>query len=258
MSSTNRGGQRSDADNYPTPAWPVRRLLEKLPLPGGPWLEPGGGAGHIIRAVNAVRSDVTWWTAELREECREPLIEAVGSPERVVIGDYLVDPPPVFPGVSRFKVAIGNPPFGLAMAFIEQALAQADIVAMLLRLNFMGSELRWDWMRHYPADLYVLPNRPSFRGYGSDSIEYAWYVWEQGKKERTFGLHRMLDITPLDERNAEKPPRMAPVPKKKFKGKLIGEVPEGGGVLDETLVVEVDAFAETAAAEFAETIEDPT
>ncbi len=227
MSSTNRGGQRSEADNYPTPAWPVRRLLEKLPLPSGHWLEPGGGDGHIIRAVNAVRSDVTWWTAELREECRAPLVAAVGSPDRVIIGDYLVSPPPAFPGAPpRFKVAIGNPPFNLAMDFIEQSLALADCVAMLLRLNFMGSELRWDWMRRYPADLYVLPNRPSFRGYGSDSIEYAWYVWEEGKKERTFGLHRMLDITPLAERNAEKPPRMAPVPRKKFKGKLVGDLPE--------------------------------
>lgn len=186
------------------------------------------------------------------------MTEAVGSPDRVVIGDYLTTPPPVF-SVPRFKVAIGNPPFNLAMDFIEQSLRLADCVVMLLRLNFMGSEVRWDWMRRYPADLYILPNRPSFRGYGSDSVEYAWYVWEEGLKERVFGLHRLLDTTPLAERKAEKPPKLPPVPRRKFKGKLLSEVapvavPVSEVALGKTLA-EMDA---SAADEVYETIEDPT
>jgi hypothetical protein len=223
VSSTNRGGQRSEADSYPTPPWPVHRLLEKLPLPGGKWLEPGGGTGNIVRAVNEMRSDVTWWSCELREECRNDLVSAVGDPERVVIGDYL-DPAFEFPGNPRFDVALGNPPFWLAMEFIEKSFTMADAVGMLLRLNFIGSEERHAWMQQWPADIYVLPNRPQFRGTGSDSIEYAWFVWEQGKKPRMYGLHRMLDLTPLAVRQATRPPRLAPVPKKKYKGKLIEPV----------------------------------
>ena len=223
MSSTNRGGQRSEADNYPTPAWAVHRLLEKLKLPGGHWLEPGGGEGNIIRAVNELRTDVTWWSAELREECRAPLVELCGSAERVAIGDYLDAsvPFPLVPPGMLFDVALGNPPFHLAMEFIERSFLFAKRVALLLRLNFVGSDTRREWMQTYPADHYILPNRPPFRGGGSDSSEYAWFVWEEGKKERVYGLHRVLDSTPLHVRQAAKPPKLAPVPKRKYKGKLI-------------------------------------
>lgn len=212
MSSTNRGGQRSEADNYPTPKWPVHRLLEKCHLPGGLWLEPGGGEGNIVRAVNEQRTDVTWWSAELRETCREPLVAAVGDPDRVLIGDYL--DPGLFPKGLRFDVALGNPPFRYAMEFIERSFELADCVALLLRTNFIGSEERSAWMQEFPPDLYHLPNRPSFRGSGSDSIEYAWFVWEAGRTQRVYGLHRVLDATPLEERQFGRLPKLGPVEKK--------------------------------------------
>ena len=69
MSSTKRGGQRSPADNYPTPPWCVYRFLEKGPeLPGGLWYEPCAGDGSIIRSVNDRRSDVNWAATEIRPE----------------------------------------------------------------------------------------------------------------------------------------------------------------------------------------------
>jgi hypothetical protein len=52
VSATKRGsGVRTPDDAYETPAWCVQRLLEKLQLPGGNWLEPGAGDGAIIKAV---------------------------------------------------------------------------------------------------------------------------------------------------------------------------------------------------------------
>ncbi len=204
MSSTKRGGQRSEADNYPTPAWAVHRLLEKVHFKGGHWLEPGAGNGHIIRAVNEFRSDVIWSAIELRKEERPALVEACGSENRVHIANYMEDFK--FPaGTPRFQLALGNPPFRLAMKFIEKSLEVADQVAMLLRLNFLGSQDRNEWMKLHPPDNYILPDRPQFRGEGTDSIEYSWMVWEEGMKPRMFGLLRLLDCTPLETRKAQKP-----------------------------------------------------
>ena len=203
MSSTARGGIRNVADNYPTPGWTVHRLLEKCKLPAGHWLEPGGGEGSIIRAANEYRTDITWWSTELREEARDHLTTAVGSPDRVSIGNYL-EGPLTFPvATPRFAAALGNPPFRLAREFIERSLLYADNVVMLLRLNFLGSDARCEWMQKSPPDCYVLPNRPPFRGSGSDSIEYAWMHWE-GFKQRGFGLFRVLNTTPLDVRKEYK------------------------------------------------------
>jgi hypothetical protein len=219
MSSTNRGSQRSDADNYETPPWAVHRLLERLKLPAGNWLEPGGGGGNIIRATNELRKDVTWWTVEERKECYEPLVQAVGSPERVLIADFANKalPVPLPTGKAKFDVAFGNPPFRLAMEFIERSLELANIVVMLLRLNFIGTEERHPFMKKFLPDQYVLPNRPSFRGEGCDSIEYSWMVWPKGRSARRFGKLTLLDLTPLGTRQAQKPPSLGPVAKKSKK-----------------------------------------
>ncbi len=74
MSATNRGRQRSPADDHPTPEWCVRRLVEAVDLPGSRWLEPAAGDGAIVRAVGRV--DVAWDLWEVREEER-PIFQRV-------------------------------------------------------------------------------------------------------------------------------------------------------------------------------------
>ena len=49
------GGPRED---YPTPRWCVDRLLERVDLPGGEWLEPCAGHGAIVRRILDLRGDV--------------------------------------------------------------------------------------------------------------------------------------------------------------------------------------------------------
>lgn len=174
MSSTNRGSNRGGGadDFFATPLWAVRRLLEACPLPAGAWLEPGAGSGNIIRAVNARRSDVRWTAIEKRPE-EERHLRGLPNVERVVIADYLS-----IRTSRRFDVAITNPPFVLAQEFIEKSLTLAVHVVMLLRLNFLASGKRAEFMRAHPPDVYVLPNRPSFTPNGrTDSIEYAWMHW---------------------------------------------------------------------------------
>lgn len=197
MSSTNRGGKRSPADYYPTPAWCVHRLLdERLFLPGKHWHEPCAGDGAIIRAVNE-RREVEWSATELREECRadlEPL-----TPRGLTIGDFTQAAYPP----AKYDVIITNPPFSIARQIIEASLERALVVVALLRLNFLASEKRADLMRTNAPDVYVLPNRPSFTGEGTDSIEYAWFVWGSHRR-RNWGFVKVLAPTPAAERRASR------------------------------------------------------
>ena len=203
MSSTNRGGQRSEADNYPTPAWCVHRLLEdphaQQHLPAGRWLEPGAGDGAIVRAAREVRSDIEWTALEYRAECRTDLIHAVGGGV-VLIENYLI-PPEGSKLVPGFAVAAGNPPYSLAEEFLARSLEVADTVVLLLRVNYLASGKRNSFMRKHTPDVYILPNRPSFRGKGTDSPEYAWLLWPK-ERDRSTGAMRILDTTPKNVRTA--------------------------------------------------------
>lgn len=196
MSSTKRGGQRSEADAYATPEWATLRALEAMPWlpPGGHWMDPCAGDGAIIRATKLVYPRVEWDAVEIRDEA-EPDLKATGA--NYVIGDFLA---------GHFRplaahVVFTNPPFRIAQDFIEKSLTITDHVVMLLRLNYLGSEKRADFLREYPPDVYVLPNRPSFMNGETDSIEYAWFHWERGLR-REAGKIKLLKSTPKAERRA--------------------------------------------------------
>ena len=182
MSSTNRGAKRNESDFYATPAWCVQNLLKAVNLPGGQWLEPAAGDGAIIRAVN--RPDVKWDAWEIRSEEKTFLAPLAD----VHIGDFTQA---LLPTSYRYAVAITNPPFSLAQEFIEKAMYCADHVVMLLRLNYLASKKRYDFMSKNTPDVYVLPTRPSFTNGGTDSIEYAWFVWKSG--QRNEGIIKILD-----------------------------------------------------------------
>lgn len=196
MSSTNRGGQRSEADNYPTPAWCVHRLLEACPLPSGRWLEPAAGEGAIIRAVN--EHFATTWPDVVVEWSANDIRKVRPIVSKHTTGDFLEWPGTVN-GPHEFAVCITNPPYSRAQEFIEQAMYHADTVAMLLRLNYLGSEARAQFWRSWPPDVYVLPNRPAFVNGKTDSCEYAWFVWTSGAR-RSAGSLRVLATTPKEQR----------------------------------------------------------
>lgn len=174
MSSTNRGAERQESNNYPTPAWCVHRFLEATILPPGHWLEPSAGEGGIIRAVESVRSDVRWSACEIRDT-EADLRASVRTPFEFYFPrtDFLT-----LTTSSRWDVVLGNAPYcDETQAHIEKALGLAGVVAFLLRLNFLGSEGRAPFFRAHPPSVYVLPNRPSFVGGKTDSCEYAWFAW---------------------------------------------------------------------------------
>jgi len=196
VSATNRGASRRKDDFYATPSWCVHRLIERLDLPGGQWLEPCAGNGAIVDAVHAKRDDVSFVTNDLR---KRPYVE--------FNLDYLKHADK-FRG---FSVLMTNPPFSLAMEFIKAALANApseSVVAMLLRLNFLASDGRRKFFADsgLMPDVYVLPNRPSFTEDGkTDAAEYAWFVWPEDRGHwRDEGRIAVLASTPAEERRSRK------------------------------------------------------
>lgn len=226
MSATGRSDVRRPSDFYRTPSWCVHRLLDRLDLPEGNWLEPSAGDGAILSAVDEALY-VTWTAVEIREEAIREL-RRKSAAAVYVHGDFLT-----IAWDRRFRVCITNPPYSLAWEFVRKGLADADWVVMLLRLNWLGSQERSRFLRTQPPDVYVLPNRPTFcvvvrcvlgheksvlpedadglrrcgtdgctakaKKTSSDSTEYAWFVWPP-HRERDHGQLMVLDSTGKEDR----------------------------------------------------------
>jgi hypothetical protein len=191
MSSTKRnkeGFERATFDYYPTPAWTVHRLLEKLNLPGGIWLEPCAGDGAIAKAVNEVRKDVEWDFNEIQPEMCKTL---KSLPHRTLTN---LDYRQVSTRSEQPRVIITNPPFALAMDCIQKSFElKPDYIVFLLRLNFLASKARAAFMSLNTPDVYVLSARPSFIHTGQgDSVDYAWFVWQKTKSPNTAGKLVMI------------------------------------------------------------------
>jgi hypothetical protein len=92
--------------------------------------------------------------------------------------------------IPDVDITITNPPFNIAEQIILRSfdVTQKDgFVIMLLRLNFLGSKARKPFWDKYPAHrIYVHHKRMSFKDEaGTDSIEYAHFVWKVGHKGET-------------------------------------------------------------------------
>lgn len=224
MSSKGRAGSKPKKfENYPTPAWCVDRFMERNVFlnPGlrqgttsgekYQVLEPAVGDGAIVTAIRRVRSDILFSGQDIRltpfmreEGHRRPMLKQ--PIERGLIQA---------PGV-QFDAAITNPPFSLAeRLLIELSNARVPEVALLLRLNFLGTVDRQKLFLDlgYP-NVYILPDRPSFFSKGAkkgkqDSAEYAWFHWTGGELRSSTGLwswrgcgryFEVLETTPLSVR----------------------------------------------------------
>lgn len=189
MSATNRGAQRIESDFYPTPEAAFKPLLPFIMAVGCEVWEPAAGDGRLIKWMRAAG------------------IDCAGS-DLTEGRDFLLDR-------ERRKTIVTNPPFSLAQEFADHAIAHAEHVFLLLRLNFLGAQHRRDWWRqHEPSALFILSERPDFvmsvkcvfeagsscgwramlpieserpkqcphcgnrvKISTSDSAEYAWFYW---------------------------------------------------------------------------------
>lgn len=208
MSRTRQGRRTSGADNYPTPAWAVRRFLDEwaaLHEVGTRWLDPCVGDGIIPATANVYREGIEWTLADIRDTSAALVRrELIRRPEDLHVGSFF-DLPAFEPGDEpRWDVAILNPPFRLALEFIERCLALCRYTVVLQRINYCGSEDRNAFFRGRMPDLDVIPNRISFTGTGkTDSVENAWHVWGPDSDDG-IGIVRVLALTPLAERKEDR------------------------------------------------------
>lgn len=191
-------------DAYDTPTWAIRRFLETgFIKPGMSLLEPCAGDGSIIHTTNewfAQRGEepVDWAAYEIRSKCKKEL-KRQDHVSQLTIGSFLSRCDEI--GFREFDVAFTNPPFAHALDFVKACWSRSKYVVFLLRVNFIATERRYEWMHRHVPDVYLLPNRPSFRVEGgTDSQEYAWLVWDTSIDGRRRGAFQVLKTTALAER----------------------------------------------------------
>lgn len=157
MSSTKRGSERNKNDAYYTPKWCVQGLVEMINWDLiGTFHEPCYGNGSIYHQIPLDDFQKSWSEIDKGK-------------------DYLDEKQ------QDVDLIITNPPFKLAEQFILKSLSHSKNVIMLLRLNFLESQIRYDfWNNNKPNHIIVLSNRPSFTQDGkTDSVGYGWYVWNK-------------------------------------------------------------------------------
>jgi hypothetical protein len=194
MSSTNRGAERSASDYYVTKIPDILAFLHAFAED-----RPAFASRHILDpcAGGDDRNPMSYPEAIRQAGWNEAQIDTIDiRPDSVAArkGDYLRMDLDVAP-----DIIISNPPFGLALEFIQKALRnvkRGGLVIMLLRLNFFGSRKRRSWFQaNMPLYTYVhaerlgsWPEQPSqamldwwasqgkedqFKSTSTDSIEYT-------------------------------------------------------------------------------------
>jgi len=171
--------ERKEQDFYETPYWCTRVLLDSIQLRSSNLLprilEPCAGNGAISKEIIRKYPDIQLQQVEIQKKMNQ--LSHFGD---VTIADFLTSDVDKMLKIFDPQHIITNPPFSLAKEFLEKCfeLFPFASVTMLLPLSFLGSDERHEfWLEHRPDALYILSDRPSFTGYGSDSSVYAWYRW---------------------------------------------------------------------------------
>lgn len=165
---------KDSADDFPTPPWATRALLEhvlgiKKSLASQTCLEPACGAGHMARVLKEYFCDV---------QASDAYEYGYGTRR-----DFLANPFEI----NSVDWVITNPPFRLGEEFVLKALTVArQGVAILARTVFLESVGRYEriFLEHPPTKFAQFSERvPMFRGRldskGSTATGYAWLVWEK-------------------------------------------------------------------------------
>lgn len=173
-----RGKQKDNLDDFPTPPWGTRALCEYVIGPGHcaglSVLEPAAGRGYMSEPLSEYFGSVT--SADMAD---------YGYPLDH-IGSFIAEDSPFQP--ESFDWVITNPPFKYGRQFVEKALTVARVgVAMLCRTVFIETVGRYQMYCEHPLwrfapfaeRLPMIEGRVS--GTASSATSYAWFVWN--KKE---------------------------------------------------------------------------
>ena len=155
-------------DAYYTPYELAKFLVGLLPIqPNDLVLEPSAGGGAFVKALLEKTSEVV----AIDINPNAPALDMTLSASC----DFLE----IFPPNQPYWI-IGNPPYFQAIEHIEHSISCSDRhVCFLLRLSFLESKRRYDfWKRNPCRKVFVLSERPSFTGIGTDSSAYGFFWWD--------------------------------------------------------------------------------
>ncbi len=165
---------RDSPDDFPTPPWATRALLEhivadKSALSRQTCLEPACGAGHMAKVLSEYFREV---------ECSDAFDYSYGR-----IRDFIRRPYKQ----STFDWVITNPPFRLAEEFLMLSLNVARAgVAILARTVFLESVGRYSAIfQTTPPTVFAqfVERVPMVRARLDDKATtatgYAWFVWDK-------------------------------------------------------------------------------
>lgn len=165
---------RDSPDDFPTPPWATRALLEHVIADKGALvqqhcLEPACGAGHMAKVLGEYFLEV---------ECSDAFDYGYGA-----VQDFLSYPHKV----AAFDWVITNPPFRLAEEFLMLSLKVAKVgVAILARTVFLESVGRYNaiFQSTPPTTFAQFVERvPMVRGRldgkATTATGYAWFVWDK-------------------------------------------------------------------------------
>lgn len=200
MSATNRGAIRVENDFYPTPDWltePAIKILFDRFKANEKWdvLEPACGDLAMVKVLQKYFNNIEY--SDIVEPYNCDFLKP--NSENQIFFD-------------KYDLIITNPPFSLAKEFVDKAMEyrkdEHSIVAMLLRVNFSGSQERYEWFKANEPSVYVSSKRPSFGKNkegkkGTDNSEYAWFFWGEVGEWPEFG-HLELDLKAIAKAEKEK------------------------------------------------------
>jgi hypothetical protein len=181
IAGANPASQRVKNDFYATDPRATEALLNCEKFEGAKFLEPCVGAGHIAEVIKK-------YYPEAAVDCVD--IENRGYPGTVE-ADFLK-----FETEQKYSAIITNPPYSLALEFIEKSLQLLDNngkIAMFLKLQFLEGEKRRQFFEKFPpSTIYVFRRRMATWRNGEPKDEngkrwattmcHAWFVWEAGKE----------------------------------------------------------------------------
>lgn len=185
-----RASKKDAIDDFPTPPWATRALIEHAIMP----LLNGGREAGLGQWHNPLREQSVWEPACGRGFMSEVLKERFGevlSSDVVDYGYADTDERALglsFPdGVWKADVdwVVTNPPFNQAARFIETALVVAKRgVAMLVRTAFLEGVGRYNFLfRKRPPTLIAFFSErvPMVKGRcdakASTATAYCWLIW---------------------------------------------------------------------------------
>ncbi len=179
--------ERHAQDQYMTPPWVVELALDHIPLldTGRPFLEPCAGTGNFVSALRRRYPDRGIEAVDIDAQFLPGLKQWTPVAHMADFCEWARDYRKTFtnPKIGP-DVIVTNPPFSLAREILDAAflVARPDTqIVMLLRLGFLESRKRRGWWQEHPLDhLYVLSQRPSFTGGGTDATAYGYFVWRAG------------------------------------------------------------------------------